>query len=97
MAVSYEECYYLIEYLSFQENYNPSIAALLLDSGAHICAQDANGVTPLDILGTHPAKLNVMKYINLKCLAVNVIRQKGLSVDVGQVPKHCLQYYQEQL
>ena len=40
-----------------QENYVPEIAAVLLDYGAHLDVPDSMGLTPLDILKTHPAKL----------------------------------------
>jgi len=80
-----------------KENYKSSISALLLDSGSHICATDANGVTPLDNLSSHPAKLNVMKYINLKCLAVKVLKQYAINVEVGEAPLPCVQFYKEQL
>ena len=38
-----------------------------------------------------------MKYINLKCLAANVIQLFGLNMEVGVVPEHSLAFYQEQL
>eukprot|EP00092_Neocalanus_flemingeri_P030503 GFUD01033118.1.p1 GENE.GFUD01033118.1~~GFUD01033118.1.p1 ORF type:complete len:651 (+),score=133.69 GFUD01033118.1:226-2178(+) len=80
-----------------KENYNQPVASLLLDSGAHICAQDSLGHSPLSILSSQPAKLNVMKYINLKCLAANVIQQSGLDMEVGGLPLHCLAFFREQM
>jgi len=80
-----------------KENYSESVATLLLDSGAHIFTHDSQGMTSLATLSSHPAKLNVMKYINLKCLAANVIQQFGLNMEVGEVPEHSLAFYQEQL
>ena len=83
--------------LYFQENYTPSISTLLLDSGAQIGSHDSNGLTPLDHLTTHPAKLNVMKYTSLKCLAVKVLVENNASLDLGDAPEHCIEFYREQL
>jgi len=80
-----------------KENYTPSISTLLLDSGAQIGSHDSNGLTPLDHLTSHPAKLNVMKYTSLKCLAVKVLVEKNASLDLGDAPEHCIEFYREQL
>ena len=37
-----------------------------------LCSVDTEGTSPLQILQTQPAKLNVMQFISLKCLAVKV-------------------------
>ena len=81
----------------FQENYTASISTLLLDSGAHISSHDSNGLTPLDHLTSHPAKLNVMKYTSLKCLAVKVLVENNARLDVENAPEHCIEFYRDQL
>ena len=53
-----------------QGNYSISILSELLRAGAMLCSVDGEGTTPLQILQTQPAKLNVMQFISLKCLAV---------------------------
>ena len=58
--------------LLLKENYSIPILKHLLDNGALLCSRDSLGVTPLKILQTQPAKLNVMQFISLKCLAVKV-------------------------
>ena len=55
-----------------QGNYSISILSELLSAGAMLCSVDGEGTTPLQILQTQPAKLNVMQFISLKCLAVKV-------------------------
>ena len=74
-----------------------SVSTLLLDSGAHISSHDSNGLTPLDHLTSHPAKLNVMKYTSLKCLAVNVLVVNNARLEVGDAPQHCIEFYRDQL
>ena len=74
-----------------------SVSTLLLDSGAHISSHDSNGLTPLDHLTSHPAKLNVMKYTSLKCLAVNVLVENNARLEVGDAPQHCIEFYRDQL
>jgi hypothetical protein len=74
-----------------KENYKESISTILLDSGAQISSRDNNGGTPLDSLRSHPAKLNVMKYISLKCLAVKVLRQNSMELKLGEVPLPCIE------
>ena len=55
-----------------QGNVSISILSELLRAGAMLCSVDGEGTTPLQILQTQPAKLNVMQFISLKCLAVKV-------------------------
>ena len=87
----------MVSNLYFQENYTASISTLLLDSGAHISSHDSNGLTPLDHLTSHPAKLNMMKYTSLKCLAVNVLVKNKARLDVGDAPQQCIEFYRDQL
>ena len=55
-----------------QGNYSIAILSELLRAGAMLCSVDGEGGTPLQILQSQPAKLNVMQFISLKCLAVKV-------------------------
>ena len=57
----------------------------LLEAGAHLDLPDSMGLCPLDILKTHPAKLNVLQvpkksprstiYMELICYGMNLQNQ----------------------
>ena len=77
-----------------QGNYSISILSELLTAGGLLCSGDAEGTTPLQILQTQPAKLNVMQFISLKCLAVKVeISRKGKNIpstSFQELKKSCI-------
>lgn len=76
-----------------KENYSIPILSDLLTHGATLCAKDRDGVTPLRILQTQPAKLNVMNFISLKCLAVKVLKEFCINVTASDVGKQCFNYF----
>ena len=92
-----------------QENYSISILSSLLSSGALLCSLDTEHVTPLMVLQTQPAKLNVMQFISLKCLAVKVdkfmfdliqtfylfqeLKKSCISVSAEDVGETCFNFY----
>jgi len=76
-----------------KENYSISILSLLLRHGALLCAKDNSQVTPLTILQRQPAKLNVMEFISLKCLAVKVLKQFLFNITAKDIGHHCLSYF----
>ena len=43
-----------------------------MTGGGMLCSVDSQQTTPLQLLQKQPAKLNVMEFISLKCLAVKV-------------------------
>ena len=76
-----------------QGNYSISILSELLRAGAMLCSVDTEGTSPLQILQTQPAKLNVMQFISLKCLAVKVkiIQGKNISnYSLQELKKSCI-------
>ena len=79
--------------MSIKENYSIPILKHLLENGALLCSQDSLGVTPLKILQTQPAKLNVMQFISLKCLAVKVLREFSIKPSIEDVGNHCADVY----
>ena len=78
--------------LHFQSSYIP-ILLTLLDNGALLCSQDNEGVTPLQILQSKRTKINVMKYISLKCLAVKVLKDFKIKANAIDVGHHCALLY----
>ena len=78
--------------LHFQSSYIP-ILLTLLDNGALLCSQDNEGVTPLQILQSKRTKINVMKYISLKCLAVKVLKDFKIKANAIEVGHHCASLY----
>lgn len=80
-----------------KKNYSSTITELLLNAGASLCARDSFGITSMDQLKIQLSKVNLMRHLSLKCLAVNVMRRFNLNLNIGDVPHHCLQYYNEQV
>ena len=74
-------------------NYSISILSELLTAGAMLCSVDGEGTTPLQILQSQPAKLNVMQFISLKCLAVKVKIFQGENISnysLQELKKSCI-------
>ena len=74
------------------ENFNPSVARALLNSGAHLDTPDLRDISPLDVLSAAQPRCNfpIMPYVSLKCLAANVILRERVAFTPAYLPK-CLQ------
>ncbi len=64
------------------------MSKLLLVQGAHLDTPDVRDITPHDILKTHAAKINLVPYVSLKCLATEVILRERIQFDQCEVPPH---------
>ena len=68
------------------ENFNTEVVHALLNYGAHLDIPDSRDICPMDILKSHHAKIQVMPYISLKCLATTCILREDISVLPSDVP-----------
>ena len=72
------------------DNFSESVSKLLLDNNAHLDTPDKRRIRPQDILQTHSAKIDVIPYVSLKCLATQALIKHDLALDA--LHKHdCLQ------
>ena len=74
------------------ENFNPEVVNSLLSYGAHLDVPDTRDICPMDILKSHHAKIQVMPYISLKCLATRCILREDISVLPNDLPLSLHQY-----
>jgi len=77
---------------ALKENYHRDIAELLLGAGGHIDVPDSMGLTPLDILKTHPAKLNALQHLSLKCLSTAAIKRNRIDFVRALLPTSCQEF-----
>jgi len=77
---------------AMKENYSCEIGELLLGAGAHLDVPDSMGLTPLDILKSHPAKLNAVKHLSLKCLSTLAIKRNKIDFVNAQLPVSCQEF-----
>ena len=62
------------------ENFSESVSKVLLEHKAHLDTPDKRRIRPQDILQTHSAKINVMPYVSLKCLATQALIKHDLAL-----------------
>jgi ankyrin repeat protein len=67
---------------SKRENFSPKVTQKLLENGAHLDIPDSRDICPKDILKAHPAKINLVPYVSLKCLAAQVVLRENIPVDI---------------
>ena len=61
----------------------------LLNHGALLCSKDNQGVTPLQLLKNRKTKINVMNFINLKCLSIKALNDYKINVRSEEVGPQC--------
>ncbi len=69
------------------DNFDRSVAELLLRSGAHADAPDARGIRPVDVLRAHDgAKVDLVPFLSLKCLATMALLREGVPLGRERMP-----------